>query len=84
MKLSYVFGLLLFSLCGVAQPVVLSDTISFLMNDQSNIYVKAVFNKMDTLNLNFDTGTTELMLINSVLKGKLTNKPTLYTQPYTL
>lgn len=84
MKLSYGFALLLFSFCAGAQPIVLRDTIPFLMNDQSNIYVRAVFNKTDTLNLNFDTGTTELVLINSVLKGKLVNKPTLYTQLYTL
>ena len=84
MKLSYAFILLLVSFYGVAQPMVLRDTIPFRMNEQSNIYVKAVFNQTDTLQLNFDTGTTELVLINSVLNENLTHKPTLYTQLYPL
>jgi hypothetical protein len=67
---------------GMAQLSVLSDTIPFKMNAQNNMYVRAVFNKTDTLNLNFDTGTTELVLINSVLQHKLKAAPKLYTTAY--
>ncbi|NML63809.1 clan AA aspartic protease [Hymenobacter sp. RP-2-7] len=69
---------------GAAQPNVLRDTIPFKMNAQNNMYVRAVFNKADTLNLNFDTGTTELVLINSVRQHKLKSAPTLYSTVYDL
>lgn len=84
MKQALLVALLLLSQREAAQTQLLSDTIPFQMNGQSNLYVKAVFNKTDTLNLNFDTGTTELVLINSVLKGKLKATPTLYTTSYSL
>lgn len=84
MKQALLGALLLLSLRGVAQTSTRSDTIPFRLNGQHNIYVKAVFNKTDTLNLNFDTGTTELVLINSVLKNKLTAVPTLYSASYGL
>ena len=84
MKQALLGALLLLSLRGAAQTTTLSDTIPFRMNGQHNIYVKAVFNKTDTLNLNFDTGTTALVLINSVLKSKLTATPKLYTDDYSL
>jgi hypothetical protein len=74
--------LLHFALPGIAQTSLQSDTIPFKMNAQHNMYVQAVFNKTDTLNLNFDTGTTELVLTNSVLKNKLTTTPKLYTTAY--
>lgn len=67
-----------------AQKVIESDTIPMTLNKYNTIYVKAVFNETDTLNLNFDTGTTELILINDVLKNKLKSKPTLYNTLYNL
>ncbi|MEZ0004691.1 hypothetical protein ABH942_000034 [Flavobacterium sp. 28YEA47A] len=60
----------------------LPDTIPLIINSQNTIYVKAVFNKIDTLNLNFDTGTTELVLTNDVRKNKLKSVPELYTTFY--
>lgn len=60
----------------------LSDTIPLIINNQNTIYVKAVFNKTDTLNLNFDTGTTELVLTNDVMKNKLKVAPELYNTFY--
>lgn len=60
----------------------LSDTIPLVINSQNTIYVKAVFNKIDTLNLNFDTGTTELVLTNDVRKNKLKSVPELYNTFY--
>lgn len=74
--------LLHLALPGMAQTSLQSDTIPFKMNAQHNMYVQAVFNKTDTLQLNFDTGTTELVLTNSVLKNKLTAMPKLYTTAY--
>jgi hypothetical protein len=82
MKHLLLLSLLPLTLQGLAQPNVLSDTIRFKMNAQNNMYVRAVFNKSDTLNLNFDTGTTELVLINSVLQHKLSAAPKLYTTAY--
>ncbi|MCZ4244842.1 clan AA aspartic protease [Pedobacter punctiformis] len=61
-----------------------SDTIPLIINKQNTIYVKAVFNDSDTLNLNFDTGTTELVLTNNVLKNKLKSVPKLYNTVYNL
>lgn len=84
MKYSLLISLLLTAIQGFSQTRTLSDTIAFSMNGENNMYVKAVFNRTDTLNLNFDTGTTELVLINSVLNGKLKTKPRLYNTVYDL
>ncbi len=62
----------------------LNDTIPFIINQQNTIYVKAVFNGIDTLNLNFDTGTTELVLTNDVIKNKIKSVPQLYNTVYNL
>lgn len=72
------------SLDSFAQKVIESDTIPMTLNKYNTIYVKAIFNKIDTLNLNFDTGTTELILTNGVLKNKLKSKPELYDTFYNL
>jgi hypothetical protein len=61
-----------------------SDSISMQINEQNTIYVKAVFNKIDTIILNFDTGTTELILTNDVRKHKLKTEVKLYDTPYDL
>lgn len=84
MKHALLAALLVSCLRGAAQAALVSDTIPFRMNGQHNIYVKAVFNQRDTLNLNFDTGTTELVLLHSVLQHKLPVAPTLYTTHYGL
>ena len=75
---------MLLSLNSFAQQVTVSDTISLTLNKYNTIYVKAIFNEIDTLNLNFDTGTTELILTNETLKNKLKSKPSLYNKPYNL
>jgi len=67
-----------------AQKQMISDSIPFTINEQNTIIIKAIFNEKDTLNLNFDTGTTELTLINDVVKNKLKSVPKLYTTSYNL
>jgi hypothetical protein len=61
-----------------------SDTIELTINEQNTIFIKAIFNDKDTLNLNFDTGATELILTNNTIVNKLSITPTLYTKPYNL
>lgn len=60
------------------------DTIPFIMNSQNTIYVKAVLNATDTLSLNFDTGTTELVLTRETLKNKIKSGVKLYNAPQSL
>ena len=60
------------------------DTIPLLINEQNTIYVKAILNKTDTLNLNFDSGTTELSLTSDILKTKIKSALNLYNTPYEL
>jgi hypothetical protein len=60
------------------------DTIPFIINEQNTLYVKAVLNGIDTLNLNFDTGTTELVLTTDALKSKIRPDVKLYNTPYEL
>lgn len=85
MKKSLFTAFILLSIHAIAQNKPLkSDTIPLIINKQNTIYVKAVFNKSDTLNLNFDTGTTELILTNTVLKNKLKSVPKLYNTVYNL
>jgi len=66
------------------QNIKLNDSIPLTLNDQNTIFVKAIFNEIDTLNLNFDTGTTELILTNNVLNNKLKSAPELYNTYYDL
>jgi hypothetical protein len=61
-----------------------NDTIPLFLNEQNTIFIKAVFHEHDTLNLNFDTGTTELVLTNATLNNKLSFEPRLYSTPYDL
>lgn len=46
------------------------DTLSFKITDGNNIIFKAVLDKKDTLDFYFDTGGTELVLKQSVIKEK--------------
>lgn len=61
-----------------------SDTLSLLLNEHHTIFVKAVFNGRDTLNLNFDTGTTDLILTENTIKNNLSQAPSLYNTAYEL
>ncbi|MDR2235016.1 MAG: clan AA aspartic protease [Chryseobacterium sp.] len=67
-----------------AQSNAANDTIPLTINEQNTIYVKSVFNKKDTLNLNFDTGTSDLVLTNNTLKNKLHSETELYHTSYDL
>ncbi|WP_293307041.1 aspartyl protease family protein [Pedobacter sp. UBA5917] len=60
------------------------DSIPLFINSESTIYVKSVLNKIDTLNLNFDSGTTELVITDEVLKNKVKSDPKLYNTYYNL
>jgi len=60
------------------------DTIPFIINSQNTIYVQGVLNKTDTLNLNFDSGTTQLVLTEGVLKTRIKSTLKLYNTPYEL
>ncbi|WP_025142959.1 hypothetical protein [Pedobacter jeongneungensis] len=60
------------------------DSIPLFINSESTIYVKSILNKIDTLNLNFDSGTTELVITNDVLKNKVKSNPKFYDTYYNL
>lgn len=60
------------------------DSIPLKINKQNTIYVLAVLNKVDTLQLNFDSGTKELVITNEALKSKVKSKLTFYNTPYEL
>ena len=47
------------------------DTMKLYINEQNTIFVKTVLNKTDTLLLNFDTGTSDLVLTQETLKNKI-------------
>lgn len=47
------------------------DTVKLHMNEQNTIFVTTVLNKVDTLVLNFDTGTSDLVLTQETLKNKI-------------
>jgi len=69
-------------LCFSAQAQITADTLKLQINDQNTIYVTTVFNKKDTLILNFDTGCTDLIVTNDVLKDKLRDEVKLYHTNY--
>uniref|UniRef100_UPI00404B3EFF aspartyl protease family protein n=1 Tax=Flavobacterium sp. TaxID=239 RepID=UPI00404B3EFF len=75
---------ILFTTTFFAQSLKMRDTIPMNINEHNTISVKAIFNTIDTLNLNFDTGTTELILTTDILDNKLKSKPNLYNQEYNL
>ena len=60
------------------------DTIPLIINKENTIYVKTVLNNTDTLNLNFDSGTTQIVLTRNVLKNKIKSDLKLYNTPYEL
>ncbi|KAA5537821.1 pepsin/retropepsin-like aspartic protease family protein [Paenimyroides baculatum] len=67
-----------------APAQVVADTLKMGINDHNTIYVTTVFNKKDTLTLNFDTGCTDLILTTDVLKNKLYDSVKLYNTDYSL
>lgn len=44
------------------------DTIPFVLSDYNNIIFKVTLNKKDTLDLKFDSGTSDFLLTNDALK----------------
>jgi hypothetical protein len=52
------------------QKPVVHDTLPFILTEFNNIKIKAVLNKVDTLFLKFDSGTTGLLLTNNAIKQK--------------
>ncbi len=73
-------GLCLFSAFKGSSQV--SDTLQLHINEHNTIFVKGVLNKKDTLTLNFDTGCTDLIITNDVLKNKLRDSIQLYRTNY--
>lgn len=65
-----------------ARAQITADTLRLQINNQNTIYVTTVFNKKDTLILNFDTGCTDLILTKEVLKNKLRDEVKLYHTDY--
>jgi bifunctional DNase/RNase len=52
------------------QRPVTHDTIPFILTEFNNIKIKAIVNRIDTLYLKFDSGTTGLLLTNDAIKQK--------------
>lgn len=67
-----------------AQKVNTNDTIPFILNKHNTLYVKAIINNIDTLNLNFDTGSSELTLTHNTLESKFKSQINLYNTLYNL
>lgn len=85
MKKILVLAIALLSIDVFAQKEsILPDSILMKIDDHNTIYIKAVFNETDTQILNFDTGTTELILTNDVLKNRFRTSPKLYSTFYNL
>lgn len=74
---------LFFSFNAVAQNME-RDTVPLTLNAQNTNYVQVIFNEIDTLNLNFDTGTTGIILTEHTLKSKLKTDVSLYNRFYSL
>jgi len=84
MKRISTITLLFFSVIVFSQNTIsFSDTIPFIINAQNTLYVKGIFNKYDTLNLNFDTGSSDLTLTRDAIQ-KLKSAPELYNTVYNL
>jgi hypothetical protein len=84
MRVYILSSFILLAITAFGQNVTFTDSIPLTINNQNTIFVKAIFNEVDTLNLNFDTGTTELILTNDVLKNKLKSATKLYSTLYNL
>ncbi len=58
------------------------DTIALGVNKYNTNYIMALVNKTDTLNMNFDTGATEMTLTEEALSKKIKNDLDLYNTFY--
>lgn len=58
------------------------DSIPFFVNKYNTNLVKVVFNNTDSLQMNFDSGATEMSLTNDVLAKKVKSNPKLYDTVY--
>lgn len=58
------------------------DSIPFFVNKYNTNLVKVVFNNTDSLQMNFDSGATEMSLTNDVLAKKVKSNPKLYSTIY--
>ncbi|UUC46885.1 aspartyl protease family protein [Flavobacterium cerinum] len=58
------------------------DTIPMTINTKNTNRIRVVLNKADTLQLNFDTGATEIVLIEQALKNKVKSNLNLYNTFY--
>lgn len=56
----------------------LHDTIVFKVNKFNTNYVSTLLNGIDKLTLNFDTGTSDLVLMDAILKDIIKSKILLY------
>lgn len=52
------------------QKIETHDTLRFMLTEFNNVKLKAILNKMDTLDLKFDSGTTGLLLTNDAIRNK--------------
>ncbi|WP_060874217.1 clan AA aspartic protease [Myroides odoratus] len=83
--MKHLFSLLFlgyFGMQAVAQTNNTNDTIPFILNKHNTLYVKAIVNEIDTLNLNFDTGSSELTLTHHTLEHKFKSTVNLYHTLY--
>ncbi len=60
------------------------DSIPFFVNKYNTNFLTVIFDRTDSLVLNFDTGANDVALTNDALKHKFRSSPTLYTTDYTL
>ena len=60
------------------------DSIPFFINQYNTNYLKFVFNKTDSLIINFDTGATGVSFTTEAFKKKIKSNPKLYNTVYDL
>ena len=60
------------------------DSIPFFVNQYNTNFLRVIFDRTDSLVLNFDTGANDVALTNDALKQKFRAKPTLYNTDYTV
>ncbi|MBD2757401.1 aspartyl protease family protein [Spirosoma validum] len=60
------------------------DSIPFFVNQYNTNFLRVIFDRTDSLVLNFDTGANDVALTNDALKRKFRSRPTLYNTDYTL
>lgn len=58
------------------------DTIPMVINNKNTNRIKVLIHNTDTLQLNFDSGATEIVLIEEALKNKVKSKLKLYNTFY--